>query len=202
MTGPESSRSYSRRVVPGVILCPSCGGPLKPDSKWCPGCHFTGSKTLDLFPHDAPPLLPVLDAVGLLDDSGTRRVEAAREKLKRRFPQFDWRVCIVHLPEETSLPVFGFWLLNACPLGAKEDVESRAWTVLLLINAGTGKAAVIPGYAAEPYLSNEEWKAALAAMDEPWNAKKPVEAILRFFDDSRRQLNRAWKRYGSRVSKG
>ena len=199
MNEPDGSRKYSRRAVPGVIICPSCAGPLKPDSKWCPRCSFTGSRTLELFPHAPPPLLPVLDAVGLLDDAGVRRVESAREKLKKKFPQFHWRVCLVHLPEDIQLPVFGFWLLNTCPFQAKETLEDRAWTVLLLINTGSGDAAVVPGYAAEPYLSNDDWKVALEAMKQKWRERNPSEAIIDFFKSSRSQLEHAWRRYGARV---
>jgi len=200
MNETDGSRKYSRRAVPGVIVCPSCSGPLKSDSKWCPRCNFTGSRTLELFPHSAPPLLPVLDAVGLLDDPAVRKVEAARDKLRKKFPQFHWKVCVVHLPEGIALPVFGFWLLNASPFQPKETLEDRAWTVLLLINSGTGDAAVVPGYAAEPYLSNDEWKVPLEAMKEKWREKNATEAIVNFFKSSRLQLDRAWRRYGARVS--
>lgn len=200
MNGTESGRRASRRAVPGVIACPSCGGPLKPDSKWCPACHFTGAKTLDLFPHPAPPLLPILDAVGLLDTPAIRKVETARDKLAKKFPQFRWRVCLVSLPENIALPVFGFWLLNASPFQEKEPLEDRAWSVLLLINTGSGDAAVIPGYAAEPYLSNDEWKLSLEAMKGKWHERKPADAIVRFFKASHLQLDRAWRRYGARMT--
>ncbi len=196
----QQRRGTTRRNTAGVISCPACGGPLKPDSKWCPACEFTGSRTVGLFPDDPPPLLPVLDAVGLLSADGERKIGSAVERLRKRFPQFHWKVCIVNLPEGTSLPVFGFWLLNACPLHGAETVDERAWTVLLLINAANGQAAVAPGYGADPFLADEEWKSALSRMAAPWQAGKPVDAILRFLDASRSNLDHAWKRYGARRS--
>lgn len=194
----SNANETTRRMTPGVLACPACAGPLKPDAKWCPKCHFTGGDSLRMFPDSPPPLLPVLDAAGIFKEKDVRRIEAGRDALRRRFPQFQWRICTVCLPPETTLPLFGFWLLNACPFHGKETVEERAWTVLLLINADTGQTAVVTGYAAEPFLSEEEWKAVLATMGEPWNSGVPAEAVLRFFQSSRDRLNRAWTRYGSR----
>ncbi len=194
----NSRQRSSQRATPGVITCPACGGPLKADSNWCPACNFTGADTFVLFPDPPPPLLPILDAAGILTDDGIQKIESAREKIGRRFPQFQWRICSVCLPKETSLPVFGFWLLNACPLHPGETAENRAWTILLLINAATGQAAVIPGYSAEPFLSSDEWKSILSNMINPWRAKNPVEAILRFLKCSRTQLELVWKLHGTR----
>lgn len=195
----QQRRSGSRRTTPGVITCPACAGPLKVDSKWCPACQFTGSQTVDLFPDEAPPLLPVLDAVGLLPEDGIRKITAAMDRVRAGFPQFHWKVCIVNLPAGSSLPVFGFWLLNASPLYT-ETVDERAWTVLLLINEANGQAAVIPGYGAEPFLADQEWKTTLALMVEPWRSGKPVDAVLQFFKGAQGSLKHAWKRYGARRS--
>ncbi len=197
--GTSRHRS-SRRPQGGVITCPSCGRPVKPDSKWCPGCHFTGAHTLELFPTDPPPLLPLLDAAGILTDDAKRKITATRELLMRRFPQFKWRICTISIPAETSMPLFGFWLLNACPLDKDESEKDRRWTVLLLINADTGKAAVVPGYAAEPFLSDDEWKSILVGMTHAWQRGDAGRAIVQFLEDSRKQLARAWKRYGARNS--
>lgn len=151
-----------------------------------------------IFTDSPPPLLPILDAAGIFKDKDVRRIEAGRDALRRRFPQFQWRICTVCLTAETSLPLFGFWLLNACPFHENETLEERAWTILLLVNADSGQAAVVTGYAAEPFLSDEEWKDILATMSEPWRSGLPADAVLRFFKSSRYQLNRAWRRYGSR----
>lgn len=155
---------------------------------------------MELFPEEPPPLPPVFDAAGILGEGGVLKIEAARDKLRRRFPQFQWRVCTVMLPAETNLSVFGFWLLNVCPLHGAESAEDRAATVLLLVNAGTGQAAAVPGYAVESVLSDDGWKAILATMAAPWRAGQPVDAVIRFFENSRIHLERAWKKYGARRS--
>lgn len=180
--------------------CPSCGADVRADAQRCPACDFTGGDTMVMFPDPAPPLLPVLDAAGLWDDAGTRKIEAALEKQHRRFPQFRFRICTVMLPDETKLPVFGFWLLNASPLQASETAEERAWTVLLLIDSRSGGVAAIPGYAAGCCFGDEDWKTALAAMAPAWKSGKPVRAVIRFLETSASLLEHAWKRRGSRRS--
>jgi len=153
---------------------------------------------MELFPDPPPPLLPILDAAGILNEREIGRIEAARDRLRRRFPQFQWRVCTVVLPPESNLSIFGFWLLNACPLHSKETAEDRASTVLLLINAGTGQVSAVRGYAAESCLSDDDWKAILETMAEPWRTGDPVEAVIRFFKITHIHLERAWKIYGAR----
>lgn len=153
---------------------------------------------MDLFPDPSPPLLPILDAAGILNERATGKIAAARDRLRRRFPQFQWRVCTVILPPGTNLSIFGFWLLNACPLLSGESEGDRASTVLLLINAGTGQVSAVRGYAAESCLSDDGWKAILETMAEPWRAGDPAGAVIRFFKNTRVQLDRAWKSYGAR----
>lgn len=155
---------------------------------------------MKMFPMSPPPLAPIIDAADILSEDDIAKIKTARNIVRRQYPQFRWRICSVCLPPDTSLSLFGFWLLNACPLQERETAGERAWAVLLIINAATGQAAVIPGYAAEPVLTDDEWQTALAAMAGAWRARKPAEAIIQFFKASNRQLNHAWKRHHARRS--
>lgn len=174
---------------------------ISADASRCHGCGFTGADTLVLFPDPPPPLLPVLDAAGLWDQQDLKRIEVAREKIRRRFPQFKFHVCTVMLPPATRLPVFGFWLLNVCPLYIQETPEDRSWTVLLLINARTGAVAVVPGYSAERWLSDEDWTKVLWSMAAGWKGGDSVEAVLRFFETATTFLGHSWKARGLRRGK-
>jgi RNA polymerase subunit RPABC4/transcription elongation factor Spt4 len=195
----SSRRRSTVHSTTGILSCPGCGNSLKADVKWCPACSFTVDDSMAIFPDAPPPLQPILDAVGLIAQGELRTIERARKKVTRRFPQFQWRVCIVCLPQETSLPLFGFWLLNSCPLHESETAEQRLWTVLLLINVDTGNAAVTTGYAAEPCVSDDEWKSVLSDMAKPWRAGKTTAAICEFFKSSQRRLERNWNRFGSHI---
>lgn len=177
-------------------VCPACAAAVPADAQRCPSCGFTGGDTMTMFPGPPPPLLPLLDAAGLWDAAETHRIETAAENLRRRFPQFHFHVCSVMLPPEMRLPAFGFWLLNTCPLDSGETAEDRAWAVLLLINARTGQAAVVPGYSAEPWLGDDDWTKILSSMAATWTASKPAAAVIRFFETTAAFLDRAWKLRG------
>ncbi len=182
----------------GGLQCPSCAAGLAADANRCPSCGFTGADVMALFPENPPPLLPVLDAAGLWNEADVRRIEAAREKLRRRFPQFRIHVCSVMLPPDLKLTLFGFWLLNVCPFYIHETAEDRAWTVLLLIDARSGAIAAVPGYSAERWLNEESWKKVIWSMAPAWKGGDPTAAVIRFFDSAALHLNLAWKTRGLR----
>ena len=151
---------------------------------------------MEMFPGPAPPLLPVLDAAAVWTEEDMERIEKARDNLVGRFPQFRWHLCSVDLPAGDSLSVFGFWLLNVCPSPANGTVEDRPWTVLLVLNAGTGQAAAVPGYSAERWLGDDGLKRALAAMSAPWKGGRAADAVIRFFEACGDRLGSAWKTRG------
>ena len=147
-------------------------------------------------------MLPVLDAAGIWSSADIRRIESAREKLRRRFPQIQWRVCTVDLAEGTKLPVFGFWLLNAGERYVGETDNDRAWTILLLIDAASGQAAVVPGYGAERCLDDADWRKVLLAIRPAWSQGRTVDAVVRFFETSGSFLEQSWRATGKRKRKG
>lgn len=196
----SSPRRLSANSTTGILSCPACGSSLKADARWCQACNFTGGDSIAMFPEPPPPLLPIIDSVGILNPGQLRKIKKARDKVVKRFPQFQWRICLVGLSPEISLPLFGFWLLNACPLHELETAEQRVWTVLLLINTNTGNAVVTSGYAAEPCMSDGEWKSVLSDMSRHWSAGKPATAICHFFKSSQRQLEQNWNRFGNHLS--
>jgi len=153
-----------------------------------------------MFANPPPPLLPILDAVGLWNPQDLRTIEAARDAASLRLPQFQWRVCCVNLPPETSLPLFGFWLLNTSSLLENETARQREWAVMLLLDVASGQAAVIPGYAAEACLSDEDWKRVIQHMAPHWQRGRTAEAVGEFFNQSQIFLTLAWQQNGSRKS--
>lgn len=196
----QRSTGPSHATVAGPV-CPSCASQLAADTNRCPACAFTGQDTLRTFPFPPPPLLPVLDAADLWSGGDLKRIEAAREKLRRAFPQFHFHICTVMLPEDTKLPLFGFWMLNVCPFYVNETAADRAWSVLLLIDARSGSMAVVPGYSAERWLRDDDWSKALWSMAPAWKAGKSADAVIRFLETSGTFLGQAWKTRGLHRSK-
>lgn len=188
-------REYSpRRFAVGAIFCPCCRAKLEREAQWCPACGFTGAKTLEMFGDNPPPLLPLLDVADLWNAKDQRLIKAAISRFNRRFPQIRWRICGVALGKEVHLPLFGFWLLNACPLANGETADDRSWTVLLLVDSDTLHASVTTGYRAEVWLSDDMWEKALEQTKHPFQAGNPGLAVSAFLKTSRSLLEKAWHR--------
>ena len=194
----QDLRNAVGRGRPADPACPACSEVIPLDAKWCPACHFSGADTMERFTDPPPPLKPVLDAAGIWTKLEIRTIESARQKLSRRFPQFRFHVLSVSLPEETSLPVFAFWLLNASPLGLDETAEDRAWSVMLLIDADSGRSAVVPGYSAERWLGDSDWEKALCSMGACWRVGQTAGAVKRFFQTSLSLMEQSWEIRGLR----
>jgi hypothetical protein len=189
---PEDKLFSAKRFVTEAIRCPSCEKHLDRDDKWCPRCGFTGAATIDLFGDKPPPLLPILDATGAFSENDAALIQREIQRNQQRFPQFEWRVCTATPGVDASLPLFGFWLLNVCPLLPEETVEQRQWCVLLLIDEPAGRVAVATGYLAETWLPHSRLESALAAMREPMLASRQGQAVADFLATARAALEDSW----------
>lgn len=147
-----------------------------------------------MFPHALPPLQLLFDAASLWSETEHSMIGHRVKKTRRRFPQIHWSLCSVDAAAIENLRLFGFWMLNASPLGDDETADQRAWTVLLLINGATGKAAVVPGYGVEPWLSDDQWHKLLLEMSVAWGSGKRGTAVAKFFDAAERALRGACRR--------
>lgn len=191
----SDDREYSpKRFAIASVACPSCHAKLERDAKWCGTCGFTGAKSLEMFGDDPPPLLPILDVADLWNAKERKKIGSAVAAFNRRFPQVKWRICAVTLGPGVNLSVFGFWLMNVCPLMAGETPEDREWTVLLLVDGNSGRAAVTTGYSAEVWLSDEMWDKALAETTDPFLRGQPEKAVVLFLQKVQALLEVAWQR--------
>ena len=191
----SEDREYSpKRFAIASVVCPSCHAKLDREAKWCGTCGFTGANCLEKFGDSPPPLLPLLDVANLWNEKETKRVEAAVARFGKRFPQFRLKICAVALGPEINLSLFGFWLMNVCPLLPEETPEDREWTVLFLADADTGRASVTTGYRAEPWLSDEMWGKALVETADPFRQGRPDKAVSMFLDSASKLLDQAWSR--------
>jgi hypothetical protein len=188
-------RKYSpKRFAISSVACPSCHVKLDRDAKWCEACGFTGAKSMEMFGDSPPPLLPILDVADLWDKKGQRAIEAEVKAFGKRFPQIRWRICAVSLGPEVSLPLFGFWLMNASPLLPGESDEDREWSILLLVDSNSGRASVTAGYQAEIWLSDEMWQTALAGMPGLLQRGRADAAVVDFLRKTRKLFESACKR--------
>lgn len=84
--------------------------------------------------------------------------------------------------------------MNVCPLLPEESEEDREWTVLLLIDAESGRASVTTGYGAEVWLSPEMWEKALMETRDPFLRGQNDKGVVDFLGVVRTLLEMAWKR--------
>jgi len=68
------------------------------------------------------------------------------------------------------------------------------------INATTGKVAVVPGYAAEVWLSNDQWENALSNMNDAWLNGNSGKAVAEFLKAATSLLDETWHRLYSKKS--
>ena len=188
-------REYSpKRFAISSVTCPSCHMKLDREAKWCDACGFTGAHSIGMFGDSPPPLSPILDVADLWDEKGRRRIAEEVRAFGKRFPQIRWKICSVALDPETSLPLFGFWLMNVSPLLPGESAEDREWAILLLVDSNSGRASVTAGYQAEVWLSDEMWDKALAETSEPLRNGQADKAVALFLRKAKALFETAWKR--------
>lgn len=191
----SETREYSaKRFATASVTCPSCQIRIERDTKWCEVCGFTGTKSMEMFGETPPPLLPILDVADLWTPKEQKKIASAVKAFGKRFPQIQWRICAVMLGAEVSLPVFGFWLLNVCPLNDGETDQDREWTVLLIIDGKTGNTSVTTGYRAEVWLSDDDWSPALAEASAALRQGDTLSAVTDFLKTTRKTMDQAWKR--------
>ena len=188
------TREYSaKRFSKGGVTCPLCRAKVGREVKWCERCSFTGSKTLEMFGDTPPPLQPILDVADYWTERDCKKIERAVQRFNKRFPQIRWRFCAVALDPEISMPLFGFWIMNVCPLGPEETAEQREWTILFLVDSDTGRVSITTGYKAEIWLTEEMWEKALAETNDPLARGKNGLAVVSFLESAVEQFSQAWK---------
>lgn len=192
MEAPLKRRNLIRPAML-AFACPACQAAIESVAA-CPKCGFTGGDTMTMFPGVPPQPQPVNDTAKLWDEEDLRVIQRACRRAMRRFPQFRWSLCTVALPEGTNLRLYGFWMLNVAPIREAESERDRFWTVLVLINIRDHRIAVVPGYAAELWLTNDLWDKSIEAMIPAWKAGAYGLAIRDFIHSALGLLEQAWKR--------
>ena len=171
--------------------CHACGAMIG-GVEHCPECRFTGADTMAMFPWPPPEWRPVMDPEGLWGAEELGLIEAARQRMFARFPQFRWVIASVALPPGLDLKAYGFWLFNVCPLAFGETAEERRWAVLLVVDVRAKQAVVVPGYAAECHLSDALCAAALGRMKGAWRHRRRGQAVVDFLTEMADGLESAW----------
>ena len=119
------------------------------------------------------------DTAGILRRGDRQRVEAAMEKITRRFPQLFVAVYTGSLGEVANIRQFGFWLLNR---SAFEDVpvqKPNEAGILLTIDPESKAAGMVFGYLLDAFLEESDTFDCLSRAHAYWLEERYADGILR-----------------------
>lgn len=197
MSGRKASpvkKKYSARALSaGSAFCPACKKLTDREAPVCPACGFAGEHTMSIFSVSPPPLEVVADYAKLFKPGDEAKILKAIRGMRRAFPQIHWNVVTVNLPPEDDISLFSFWLLNVSPPGTAQELKDRPWTVLLVLQAN-GDVAVVPGYAAEVWLSGETWSRLMRSMARRIPRDGYGDAIAEFMKQGEIYLQNSWQK--------
>jgi hypothetical protein len=119
------------------------------------------------------------DSAGILRRGDRPRVEAAMERITRRFPQVFVAIYTGSLGEVANIRQFGFWLLNR---SAFEDVPLQmpnAAGILLTIDPESKAAGMVFGYLLDPFLEEADTFECLSRAHAYWLEGRYADGIVR-----------------------
>lgn len=191
----ESRKVYrAKNFALSVMSCPSCHLTLQEAVEKCPRCDYTGQVSMARFPFAAPALERFIDPEQFLSEGDRGRINRSLNTLSKKFPQVRLCFCILNLSEGVDLREFGFWLLNASPVNGPEEAKMRPWTILIIVDDLNGNISVTPGYAIEPFLSDQAWNLLMRKERQFFFARDYVTAFLKLIEGTKEILREGAER--------
>jgi hypothetical protein len=161
------------------MKCPRCVQRIHRAASSCPHCGFSITDSDGRFGEEEVTLRSLTDAAGILRRGERERVEAAMERISRRFPQLFVAIYTGALGEVANLRQFGFWLLNR---SAFEDVpvgKPNEAGILLTIDPETKAAGIVFGYLLDPFLDESDTFECLSRAHAYWLEGRYADGIVR-----------------------
>ena len=161
------------------MKCPRCVQRIHRAADSCPHCGFTIADADARFGGEDVRLRRLTDSAGILRRGDRERVEAAMERISRRFPQLFVAIYTGALGEVANIRQFGFWLLNR---SAFEDVavdKPNAAGILITIDPESKAAGVVFGYLLDPFLEESDTFECLSRAHAYWLEGRYADGIIR-----------------------
>ncbi len=161
------------------MKCPRCVQRIHRAAESCPHCGFTLADADAVFGHEEVRIESLTDCAGILRRRDRVRVEAAMEKISRRFPQVFVAIYTGSLGEVTNLRQFGVWLLNRA---AFEDVpldKPNEAGILITIDPESKAAGIVFGYLLDPFLEESDTFDCLSRGHAYWLEERYADGIQR-----------------------
>lgn len=119
------------------------------------------------------------DSAGILRYGDRDRVEAAMERISKRFPQIFVAIYTGALGEVANIRQFGFWLLNRSAFEDLPIEKPNEAGILLTIDPESKAAGIVFGYLLEPFLDESDTFDCLTRAHAHWLEGRYAEGVTR-----------------------
>lgn len=138
------------------MYCPSCDHRLDESLAQCDWCGFHLDWLDQRFGGQWGEMDQITDATHFLRSQEKERLLDAIDAFEVQFPQFFPAFYIAELPEGTKLPEFALWLLNRVKVTMLDEPRDSEQAFLFVIDLTSRAMTVVPGYRAEPFVSEND----------------------------------------------
>ncbi len=195
---------FASQLVGELPRCPECAKLLRKRTlSRCDYCGFSFSYLEKLLPTDQlPSLEAILDFSKRLESAEENRILEVISFIKKRYPQFIPKICLLPLQSNVQVHQMALWMINQCPPLEKEEQRDKEWYVLLLIDTAKNRCALAYGYEAEIFIPDETaWKLVsnLNRSLKKERIGEPIvdllSEIVPLLDSTKRMLKRKYKNF-------
>lgn len=174
-----------------TLFCPSCEHRLEPGLTSCDLCGFHLGKLDAMYGTEEVVMDQLTDASHRLRQAEQEAIWEVVDTFERQFPQYFPAFYIGDLQRDARLCEFAAWMLNRVRVDVKGDLRNGANAFLVVIDLAGRQATISPGYAAEPYIDEEDLWHILEEAKEPLAASRLVDALRLIVDGMGRALKRS-----------
>ncbi|MCW1924613.1 TPM domain-containing protein [Luteolibacter arcticus] len=173
------------------MRCPYCRTRLEEMSPECPSCRLTFERAgalLGPMPRIGP---GISDLAGALPKGDPKKITKAINRLMWTFPQVSVHVLLHLFPTEHPFELHVFWVFNGGGLSPESQKGGENRAILLALDPGQGKSALMIGYGLEPYLGDDALAHLLELSEPAWKAGEWTRGILELLGGLDRLLESA-----------
>ncbi|MCB1226896.1 MAG: hypothetical protein KDK99_13855 [Verrucomicrobiales bacterium] len=147
------------------MFCPSCQQAVAEASEVCPACQFSLARADAVFGSQGLVKEGVHDASRLLTRGQRRRLEERLGAFQARFPEISPSLLLEVCPANAARHArpYLFWLFNRGNLCGPMERGGKNQRFILWLDPESGALRLMLGYGLEPWLPEEELRAALQA---------------------------------------
>lgn len=161
------------------MKCPRCVQRIHRAAGSCPHCGFSLTDADQRFGAEDVRLRCLTDSAGILRRGDRGRVEAAMERISRRFPQVFVAVYTGALGEVANIRQFGFWLLNRSAFEDLPAEKPNEAGILLTIDPESKAAGFVFGYLLDAFLEESDTFECLSRAHAYWLEERYADGIIK-----------------------